>query len=128
MRKGTKQLLERKVIYLAFGITFAIGYLSLTKLDIGTFGLPVAFSDKILHTVAYAVLSYFWFLTVYKKKWAKHYFSIVFVLLLLYGVLLEYLQMKLTTDRFGDFLDIVANTIGILLTAVFFKLVYFRYP
>jgi hypothetical protein len=128
MRKGTKQLLERNVIYLAFGITFAIGYLSLSKLNIRSFGLPVAFSDKILHTLAYVVLSYFWFLTVYKKNWAKHCFSIVFVLLLLYGVLLEYLQMKLTTDRIGEFLDIVANTMGILLTAVFFKLVYFRYP
>jgi hypothetical protein len=41
---------------------------------------------------------------------------------------LEYLQMKLTTYRIGEFLDIVANTMGILLTAVFFKLVYFRYP
>jgi glycopeptide antibiotics resistance protein len=49
-------------------------------------------------------------------------------LLFLFGVLLEYLQMKLTTYRFGELLDILANTMGISLAAVFFKLFYFRYP
>jgi hypothetical protein len=128
MRKAIQQLLERKSLYLAFGITFAIGYLSLTKLTIGSFGLPASFSDKILHIVAYAVLSFFWFLTIDRKNWAKRYFSVAFVALLLYGVLLEYLQMKLTTYRFGNFLDIVANTTGVVFAAVFCKLVYFRYP
>jgi VanZ family protein len=128
MRKDIKQLLERNSIYFAFGTTFAIGYLSLAKLPIESFGLPVSISDKLLHVLAYAGLSYFWFLTGYKYNRKKQYFPIAFVLLFLFGVLLEYLQMKLTTYRFGELLDILVNTMVISLAAVFFKLFYFRYP
>lgn len=124
MPKGTKPLSERKFIYIATTITFVIGYLSLAKLDENPLGLPVVISDKLLHMGAYAVLSFAWFLTGHKNGWKRHYFSVVIVLLVLYGVLLEYLQMKLTIHRVGDLLDIAANAMGVLLAAAVFKWIY----
>lgn len=124
MPKGTKPLSERKFIYLATTITSVIGYLSLAKLDESPLGLPLVISDKTLHMGAYAVLSFSWFLTGHKNNWPKYNFLFVFVLLLLYGVLLEYLQMKLTIHRVGDLLDIAANAMGVLLAAAVFKWIY----
>jgi VanZ family protein len=124
MPKGTKPLSERKFIYIATTITSVIGYLSLAKLDRNPLGLPVVISDKLLHMGAYTVLSFAWFLTGHKNGWKRRYFSVAFVLLVLYGALLEYLQMKLTIHRVGDLLDIAANTMGVLLAAAVFKWIY----
>lgn len=81
----------------------------------------ISFADKIFHCFAYMVLSSLWYITLtyrfkFKRKGALIYasgFSILF------GIIIEVLQGTLTTSRAFDVYDVVANTIGVLLTVIF---------
>jgi VanZ family protein len=78
--------------------------------------IPTAFIfwDKAQHTLAYTALSisgYFAF-----PKGLKH----VFIGLIIHGACIEVIQSTLTTTRFGEPLDVVANSIGVLIGLVAF--------
>jgi VanZ family protein len=66
--------------------------------------------DKLLHVMAYFVLMG-WFAQIYHAPRERFYYLIGFVLL---GVLLELLQ-GLGGIRQGDWLDMVANSVGVVL-------------
>ncbi|WP_338731854.1 VanZ family protein [Mangrovimonas cancribranchiae] len=77
-----------------------------------------SFSDKIFHFLAYALLTFLWMrafifhLKMLKQKAIRSslLFSIIF------GIIIEVLQMTLTSTRSFDFWDILSNTLGVLFT------------
>ncbi len=87
------------------------------------FNFPHA--DKVVHfgfyfvttILAYLVFSKEWLLATKKRK--KIFF--VFLFTVLYGIIIEILQIKLTHDRAGEFFDVVANTFGSI-SAIFVTL------
>ncbi|MDO6800991.1 VanZ family protein [Wenyingzhuangia sp. 1_MG-2023] len=121
MQKTIKNLLEHSSLFLAIGFSVLIMVLSLVKLQrLPNFG-TYEHSDKVKHLFAYSILSFFWLLSCqFGKVKVK---SLHLILMIIgYGVIIEVLQSSLTTYRTGDLLDILANSMGILLGYVFLKL------
>ena len=75
-------------------------------------------SDKLIHFVFYAVFSFFLFLFSHNvnfgldtliKKW-----TFVFSIGTLLGFIIEWIQYVLIPSRSGEWLDILANTLGLI--------------
>lgn len=114
-----KKLLERSRFTIATSFTLLIIYLSLARTSVALDVIDV--SDKTLHTFAYCVLTASWIFAIKSSHIVfKQKFIIGFFVLLL-SVLLEILQGSLTDYRTADYLDIVANTLGIIIAIVSFK-------
>lgn len=119
MLKRIKRLLEHNILSLAIIATLIIAFLSLTAIPKINMGLEIKSSDKILHILAYFTLSSIWFLAL-QKQMGNLYIKLALILsLIAYGIILEALQNGITSYRTGDILDVIANTIGILLALLF---------
>ncbi len=122
MLKHIKTLLKDKAIYIAIFITITITYLSLIK--VGEAPIKLAHLDKIEHAIAYFTLTLSWFFAVKKRGKSNRIFKIIIVLCVIYGIIIEVLQATITSYRTGDYLDILANSIGVLLAAILFKTIF----
>lgn len=121
MLQPIKKLLERSILLISIAFSLLILTLSLVKMN----NLPpmgdFEHSDKVKHLVAYSILSFFWLLSCYFGKVKIKILHLIFVLIA-YGVIIEVLQSNITSYRTGDLLDIIANSIGVLIGYIFFKL------
>ncbi|CAM1350568.1 VanZ family protein [Tenacibaculum insulae] len=117
MLKLIKNLLKRNLTKIAILITISIAILSLIKL--GKQPIQINNLDKYEHAFAYFVLSLSWLVALRKTTINK--ILIVFCCFI-YGILIETLQVTITTHRTGDILDIVANTTGILIAYIVYFL------
>ena len=121
MLQRIKKLLEDNAIILAIIATLIIAYLSLSHIPKLNFGFKIKSSDKYLHALAYFFLSLIWYFAL-QNKIKKTSFKIYLVLtLFIYGTILEALQRGITNYRTGDFYDILANSVGILLATLLFN-------
>jgi hypothetical protein len=118
MLQRIKKLLEHNLITLAVIATIIIAILSLTAIPKINFGLELKSSDKILHILAYFTLSTVWFLALQKKMSNLYSRFFLIITLIIYGIILEVLQGGITNYRTGDFYDVIANTIGVLLAVL----------
>ncbi|ANW97165.1 hypothetical protein AXE80_13100 [Wenyingzhuangia fucanilytica] len=87
-------------------------------------GIPnfkYSYTDKFEHVFAYAVISFFWMLSCKLGK-VKLSFLALFLIIIAYGIIIELLQSSVTSSRTGDLLDVMANSIGVILGYVFLKL------
>jgi VanZ family protein len=101
--------LKGKMLLIAVAITLILVILSLIKIPAHNFG--VTHQDKWQHCFAYFVLSISWLIVFYKKKKKL----VVVVCCILLGVIIEILQNTLTSYRTGDYHDVIANSLGVLL-------------
>ena len=101
--------LKGKILLIAVAITLILVILSLIKIPAHNFG--VTHQDKWQHCFAYFVLSISWLIVFYKKKKKL----LVVVCCILLGVIIEILQNELTSYRTGDYHDVIANSLGVLL-------------
>jgi len=118
MLQRIKKLLENNLLTLAVLATIIIAVLSLTAIPKINFGLEIKSSDKILHILAYFTLSMVWFLALQKKMSNLYSRSFLIFSIVIYGIILEILQGGITNYRTGDFYDVIANTIGVLLAVL----------
>lgn len=119
MLKRIKVLLLDKFIYFAIIITTAIICLSLLKLP--STNNSYSNIDKIYHLVAYFFLAISWLISFYKQEKSKLF--VVFACIF-FGIIIEYIQSNFTSYRTGDMLDIIANTIGVILALLSFNLIF----
>ncbi|MBF13111.1 MAG: hypothetical protein CMF46_01965 [Legionellales bacterium] len=101
-------------VRIARGITFVL----ITILIVGSLmpakqiePLAFSFSDKLIHALYYATLTFFWLLSTKKNSTQKHIqvgLSVFFL-----GFALEIMQDVLPIQREMDVLDVFANTVGI---------------
>ncbi len=75
-------------------------------------------SDKVYHFFAYFTLTICWLFSFYKKSTLKYFIVIACIA---YGIIIEILQYTLTTYRTGDYKDVFANTLGIILGLIVFN-------
>ena len=101
--------LKGKMFLIAIIVTLSLILLSLVKIPAHNLG--VSHLDKWQHCFAYFVLSISWLTVFYKKK--KKLLTVVCCILL--GIIIEILQNKLTSYRTGDYHDVIANSLGVLL-------------
>jgi len=120
MLKHIKDLFQASALYIAVIITISIGVLSLVKMP--QKGLPIATSDKFLHFVAYFFLMITWLYTFQKKEHFYKRIKYLIAACLLYGIILEVLQGGVTSYRTASYLDILANSIGIVFAVLAFHL------
>ncbi len=109
--------MHRNIVF-AIAVFLTIAILIGSLLPAQQIPVPHSISDKIIHGSAYAVLTFFWLLA---KPISKT--GIVFGVFFL-GALIELLQGTLTNNRHSEWLDVVANTIGIIVAFVAFKLFF----
>jgi VanZ family protein len=76
--------------------------------------------DKLYHSFAYFTLTISWLLSFYKKPEKKYVIVIGCIIL---GIIIEVLQGTLTIYRTGDYLDVLANSFGVLLALLIFNVI-----
>lgn len=119
MLKHIKTLLKDKIIIIAVLITFGILCLSLLKIPDNS-AIKIAYIDKIYHCFAYFTLAITWLLTFYKKPEKKY---VILISCIVFGIVIEVLQQILTNYRIGDFLDVLANSLGVILALIIFNII-----
>jgi VanZ family protein len=110
MPKLIKSLFKDNFFVIAIGITISIAYLSLMKMP--KVEVNIGNIDKFYHSLAYFTLSFCWLFSFYKKPKLK---NIIVISCIIYGIIIEVLQDTVTLYRTGDFRDVLANTVGIVL-------------
>ena len=118
MLRLIKRLLERNAFAIAIFLTLFITFISLVSLT-GMPRIKLDNSDKIGHSLAYFMLSFSWFFAL-KKRFNN---ILIIALLISYGIIIEVLQEVLTTHRQGDFTDVLANSIGIILAYLLYQII-----
>ncbi len=105
---------------MAILVTMSIAILCLIPLK----GHPKIISnvDKIEHAFAYFVLTLFWLFSLPKTKKTQY---LLLIICFFFGIVIEVLQETTTTYRTGDYLDVIANSTGIVFGYVAFK-VFFK--
>ena len=121
-----KKLLERNSLYIALLCTITITILSL--IDLSKAPVDVGGSDKFSHTVAYFFLTLFWLYGVVKTESRNRAVIWVVLLCFIYGIIIEALQGTITAYRTASYLDILANSIGIVLAVLTFQIVERKKP
>jgi VanZ family protein len=109
-------LLQRASLWFALFWTLAIATSCLLPASVFK---PVSFNlfqlDKLLHFVLYFVLVFSWLLTYQtRSKLSTSKSSIIILLSIGYGILIEILQAVSHTGRSYELDDIIANTIGVI--------------
>lgn len=117
MLKRIQVLFQNNIFLIATVITIGILCLSLIKMP--STGISISNIDKIYHSFAYFTLTMAWLFTYYKKPNKKY---IIVVSCILFGIIIEVLQYSLTIYRTGDYLDVIANSLGVLFALIIFNI------
>lgn len=118
-------MLKNLFFWIAFSWTLVVAYFCLVpSSDIPSVSIPHL--DKLAHSFFHFVFTILWFL-FFKKQVKKRnqtkllVGSVIFSLF--FGIVIEVLQVRLTTTRNGDFFDVLANLSGAILAFVFLLIV-----
>lgn len=106
---------------IAVTYTLFIGWLSLIHMPQFMEKAPTN-SDKAIHATAYFIMCSLWFLFLFfkglKTKPRKTALWVAALWSLFFGMVIEILQLDFTTYRTGDYKDMIANSTGVLLSAI----------
>jgi len=117
-----KKLLERNAYTIAILITVFVTISSLISLKgISSLSIKISHFDKIMHAISYFILALSWFFATQNDLKKKNFKVKLILLLISFGIIIEAIQGGMTTYRQADFYDILANTLGILTAATFYK-------
>lgn len=118
MLKRIKTLLKGNIFIIALAITFSIVCLSLLKIP--KTKITITNIDKFYHSIAYFTLTISWLFVYYKKSQKKY---IIVICCIIFGIIIELLQSTLTNYRTGEYLDVIANSSGVILALLIFNLI-----
>ncbi len=121
MLKHIKDLFHKNALFIAIVITIAIAVLSLIKMQPKSFG-EISFIDKIYHGIAYFSLAIAWLYSFSKKENFNALIKYLIIGCIIYGIVIEVLQTTITSYRTASYLDIVANSVGIIIAVIAFHL------
>ena len=109
-------------ILLALTFTVLIAYGSLYSGEQNVLK-HVVISDKIIHAFLYFILTISW-LVAYRRKLNKSKHLLLLVIsIITYGIILEVFQEILTQVRTAEFGDVIANSVGVVIAILLFKIV-----
>ena len=79
-------------------------------------------SDKLIHIIAYAILSISWFLSFTSKNPRTSFLTGILIgcFIFVYGIVIEVFQSIMTSYRQADWYDLFANFVGILIAFILF--------
>ena len=119
MLKPINSLLENNAIYIAVFFTICILFGSLVKSEFIVVE-SISVSDKTYHLIAYFLLMLSWLYAFFKREKFEENVKYIILGCFIFGIIIEILQGVITSYRTASYLDIVANTIGVLLAVVIF--------
>lgn len=102
----------------AYGYSAILLLLSLIKIGPVIPKLGSDFDDKLYHATAYIIMGFVWGVHLLHQS-KRNYISLSFLIGALFGIIIEVLQVTLTSYRSFDFLDIIANILGLCLGLIF---------
>lgn len=109
-------------IFFSAAIAYAVALLTVSLIKVDTGSSPVQFEhmDKVFHFGAYVGLTLLWQIYYFIKNRIFHPQPSLWICILavIFGIIIEILQGTATTYRGFEFLDIVANTLGVLVAYV----------
>ena len=114
MLKLIKKLLEANALLIALSITILIAFLSIVNLA-RIASKELVLNDKLNHTIAYFFMALSWLFAFQKKKRHSLKEMHIIVLCILFGILMEFLQWGFTSYRNASYLDVLANSFGVLI-------------
>ena len=117
MQKRIKKLLLGNLYIVAIFITLTIACLSLIKMP--STSIKIVNIDKVYHSIAYFTLGITWLFSYYKKPEKKY---LIVSCCIIFGIIIEVIQSKLTNYRSGDYIDVLANSCGIFIALLLFNL------
>lgn len=123
MQKLTNLILNSKVVLpLAIFCTLSIVYLSLS--DISDFPkIEVKYEDKLYHFVSYFILNTIWLIAIFRFSSKSKLPDILISLgIISFGIVIEIFQDIITDYRVFDFFDILANSVGVIVSYLCFQL------
>ncbi len=118
MLKLIKTLLKDSIFFIAIATT--IGILCLSLIKVPSTVVEIKNIDKLYHSFAYFVLAFSWLLSFRKKQKKKY---LIVISCIIFGIIIEVFQNTLTNYRTGDYLDVLANSLGVLLALLIFNLI-----
>jgi VanZ family protein len=114
-------VLKKNALLISLTYSITLLTVSLVKLDLESVeDIVPSFGDKIFHFLAYTLFTWLWFNTLYFKfnySKTKSIYRSIF-LAIIFGIIIEVLQLLVTTSRSFDLLDILANILGVLLATI----------
>ena len=122
MLKPIKSLLENNAIYIAVFFTICILFGSLVKSEFIVVE-SISVSDKTYHLIAYFLLVLSWLYAFFKREKFEENVKYIILGCFIFGIIIEILQGVITSYRTASYLDILANTIGVLLAVVIFHVI-----
>ena len=81
------------------------------------------FNDKVSHLIGHGALALYFAGLVPRRGWWK-----IFVLLLLFGIAIEFAQYYMRAGRNGDARDVIANSLGAVLGLLLARCGVARWP
>ncbi|WP_257984733.1 VanZ family protein [Psychroflexus sp. MES1-P1E] len=86
--------------------------------------LQISYEDKLYHFVAYFVLNSIWLIALLKKNgYQLKKILLTSLSIVVFGIIIEIVQGSLTDSRAFDILDILANSIAVVVSFFCFMLV-----
>jgi VanZ family protein len=87
--------------------------------------------DKLIHAIFFSILS-FQLMNGCMRQYnhtfiRKNSVIIALTIAIIYGGIVELYQEMYLIDRYGDWLDILANIVGAMAGVVVFRIIYFKY-
>ncbi len=127
LQRITNHLLVPKYLtaITAFGYSIALLILSLVKIGPVVPKLGSDFDDKIYHAIAYIIMGFVWGVYFLRAS-IKNYLFQSFAIGALFGIIIEVLQVTITSYRSFDLFDILANVIGLCLGLVIVSVLKIR--
>ena len=120
-------LKQRNFLFAAILYTVFLTIFSLIQVEEINQELPTI-SDKFYHFLAYFLLVIIWSFALSKQLKANFCKSILIISIasLLFGIVIEVLQQTLTSYRQAEYLDILANSLGILFASMVLLILYYK--
>lgn len=104
-----------------------MGLLFVSLVKIKSEGLPVSFkhADKIFHFGAYFGMTLIWHFWLFAKEKTNNLQPHLWICLFIigFGIVVEIIQRDLTTYRGFEWLDILANSLGVMFASLVLVLV-----
>jgi len=82
----------------------------------------VPMADKWAHLLVFSVLFYLWAQALSVKNQIRRLSVKLVIALIFYSTIIEVIQDSWSISRTGDFMDVLANTVGILLGLIVFNI------
>ncbi|WP_334213847.1 VanZ family protein [Salinimicrobium catena] len=110
--------MKARYLFLIPAIVYTIGILYLSLINLADTPVKeLGMSDKVMHGGAYFGLNLLWmFFVIFNYKNNRFLAKILVISLaaIVFGILIEVLQDRLTTYRQLDLYDVLANSIGVV--------------